>query len=216
MRYSAAAFNSLPSLEVADQQFKAKEAHQYLEGPIRQTFLDFDVQSKYGLALLHNHFPLKENQRLVDYHNTATAWSVDDDVSVVSPKYNGQVVPRAYMFENNDIIPYEFSFVPATDIPVSTNTKFFNALNQTLTALGLEKLFGVRDLQDYDNGLSVEVTEGDANIMLPRSDLFASADLIEALWVFNPKTAPCNCLLHCYRGCSGHFRNHSGQQVSTS
>jgi len=209
MRYSAAAFNSLPSLEVAEQQFKAKEAHQYLEGPIRQIFLDFDVQSKYGLALLHNHFPLKANQRLVDYNNTATAWSVDDDVSAISPKYNGQVVPRAYMFENNDLIPYEFSFVPAADIPVAPDTGFFNALNQTLTTLGLEKLFGVRDLQDYDNALSVEVTEGDANIMLPRSDSFTPADLIEALWVFGPKTAPCYCQCYCYRGCYGyHFRSH--------
>jgi len=209
MRYSAAAFNSLPSLEVAVQNFKAKEARQYLEGPIRQTFIDFDVQSKYGLALLHSHFALKGNQRLVDYHNTATAWLVDDEVSAVSPKYNGQVVPRAYMFENNDIIPYEFSFVPVPDIPVSTDTEFFDALNKTLTTLGLEKLFGVRDLQDYDNDPSVEVTEGDANIMLPLTDSFTSADLIEALWVFGPKTAPCYCQGYCTPGYyPRHWRNH--------
>lgn len=210
MRYSAAAFNSLPSLDVAEQQFKAKEANQYLEGPIRQIFIDFGVQSKYGLALLHNHFPLKDNQRLVDYHNTATAWEVEDDVSAVSPKYNGHIVPRAYMFENNDIVPYEFSFVPGmTDIPGSTETEFFNALNQTLTDLGLENLFGVRDLHDHDNHLSVEITEGDANIMLPRDKSYTADDLIEALWVFGPKTTPCYCQGYCWRGYGGcHRRNH--------
>jgi len=209
MRYSAAAFNSLPSLEVADQQFKDKEVHRYLEGPIRQTFLDFDVQSKYGLALLHNHFPLQENQRLVDYHNTATAWSVDDDVSAISPKFNGHIVPRAYMFDNDDIVPYEFSFVPAADTPVSTDTEFFNALNQTLTGLGLEKLLGVRDLQDCDDGLSVEVTEGHANIMLPLSPSFTPPDLIEALWVFSPRTRYVWCQGYCYRSWNGtHHRNH--------
>jgi hypothetical protein len=209
MRYSAAAFNSLPSLEIAEQQFKANGARQYLEGPIRQVFLDFDVQSKYGLALLHNHFPLEGNKRLVDYHNTATGWLVDDDFSAVSPKYNGLVVPRAYMFENDDIIPYEFSFVPATDIPVSIDTEFFDALNQTLTNLGLEKLFGVRDLKDHDDDLCIEVTEGGANIMLPRSDSVPPADLIEALWVFNPKTTPCWCQSYCWKNQVGvHYKNH--------
>ncbi|KIM81948.1 hypothetical protein PILCRDRAFT_8207 [Piloderma croceum F 1598] len=200
MRYSAAAFNSLPSLDVAEENFKANAARQYLEGPIRQVFLEFDVESKYGLTLLHNHFPLKENKRLVDYNNTATAWSVDDDVSAVSLKYNGLVVPRTYMFENNDIIPYEFSFVPPTDTPVSIDTAFFDALNQILTNLGLEKLFGVRNLKDHDKDLSVEVTEGDANIMLPHDDSYTSADLIEALWVFGLKTTPCWCQGYCWRG----------------
>jgi hypothetical protein len=206
MRYSAPAFNRLPSLDTADQQFNAKEARQYLEGPIRQTFLDFDVQNKYGLALLHRHFALEGNKRLVDYHNTATAWEVDDDFSAVSPKYNGLVVPRAYLFEDNDIIPYEFSFVPATtDVPVSidADSKFFHALNQTLTNLGLEKLFGVRDLSDSDDSFMVEITEGDANIMLPRSDSMGPDDVMEALWVFDPKTC-----YYCFRYCMRTYRYH--------
>ncbi|PPQ83200.1 hypothetical protein CVT25_004259 [Psilocybe cyanescens] len=213
MHYSTALFNSLPSLQTAEEQFSSKDAKQHLEGPIRKIFLDFDVQTKYGLALLHNHFPLKEGQRLVDYHSTATAWEVDDDVSVVSRKYNGQVVPRAYMFENDDIIPYEFTFVSGSveEDPVSGDEPFFNALNQTLTSLGLEKLFGVRDLQDYDSEKTVEITEGEANIMLPRSnETFTDATLLEALWVFGPKTTPCYCACYCFRPyCGrGHHINH--------
>jgi hypothetical protein len=210
MLYSAAAFNSLPSLETAAQQFKVQEARQHLDGPIRQVFLDFDVQNKYGLALLHNHFPLEGNKRLVEYHNTAMAWSVDDDSSSVSPRYNGLVVPRAYMFEGSEIRPYEFSFVPATTdatVSESVNTEFFDVLSKTLTNLGLDKLFGVRDLDDYDDNFPVEVTEGNANIMLPRSDSFTAEDLIEALWIFKPKTSTGHCVLFCCRRYY-HYRTH--------
>ncbi|KAF9473385.1 hypothetical protein BDN70DRAFT_885900 [Pholiota conissans] len=212
MHYSPSAFNSLPSLKAAEENFNVKEARQFLEGPIRQAFLDFGVQEKYGIALLHNHFPLQANQRLVDYRNTATAWLVDDEVSPVSTKYNGQIVPRAYMFEKDDIVPYEFSFVSAAEndgvTDVATDVQFFNVLNQTLTSLGLEKLFGVRDLRDHDNNLGVEITEGEANIMLPHDGTHSPSELIEALWVFGPKTAPCYCLCYCARSCGRHWRCH--------
>jgi len=50
-----------------------------------------------------------------------------------------------------------------------------------LCKLGLQETFGLRYLDEYDPELSLEITEGNANIMMPRGSVTDSS-VIEALW----------------------------------
>lgn len=213
--YSADNFSSLPSLREARVSFTQANARVFLDGPIHDLFVGSNMQTKFGVALLHRHFDIKPNQRLVDYHKTATAWTTEDTTTTTFPKYDGVVVPRAYLFDASGVArPYEFEFIttpetsPVSDIVDAKEPDFINAFYALLRKLDLEKIFGLRNLNGYDPALSVEVTEGTANIMLPPSAI-PSDSLVEAMWTFDDvTTAKCHCREYCFSVNDEHEANH--------
>jgi hypothetical protein len=76
MSYVPEAYDSLPSLRLAGELFRKKNAAEQLLGPIRQLFLDRGLYHKYEISLLHKHFPIQATERLVDYHHVASPWMV--------------------------------------------------------------------------------------------------------------------------------------------
>lgn len=218
MIYSPTAFNALPSLGKATDAFVTRKAEDQLVTTIRQLFVDFGVCKQYGVALLHKHFPLTPTERLVEPYHTSTAWNIDDtnvELAVV-PKYEGLIIPRSYMFRDGSTFPYEFSFVPhvAADTAAypKENEEFFKAFSALLTSLGLDDVFGVRCLDEYDPRFSVEVTEERTNIMMEKGTVPAT-QLIEALWVFDPADGPdvlrCHCQELCRKIDKKHVHDHS-------
>ncbi|EED23196.1 hypothetical protein TSTA_066430 [Talaromyces stipitatus ATCC 10500] len=73
--YDPRAYNSLPSLRQAAERLDG-HATKHLFGEIRQVFLDNNAHEKYGISVLHKHFPIGEEDRLVDCRHTPTAWKV--------------------------------------------------------------------------------------------------------------------------------------------
>ncbi|KAL1867181.1 hypothetical protein Plec18167_008722 [Paecilomyces lecythidis] len=202
------AYDSLPSLRGAANLFNNKHAEEYLLGPIRQLFLDFDVHDHFGISLLHKHFQIEKNERLVDYRNISMPWAANDTCGSIVPKYEGFVVPRTFRVFHEQLIPYEFEF---STIPVFHNSghaNFLQKLADLLRQYDLDKVFGVRSLTEYNPELSVEVTEGKTNIMIPRGSVQES-DLIEALWVFSPNgLQKCHCREYCLIINKKHVENH--------
>lgn len=78
-----------------------------------------------------------------------------------------------------------------------------------LCKLGLQNVFGLRYLDEFDPELSMEVTEGNANIMMSRGSV-PDSSLIEALWVFSTRDDDrCHCREVCIKLQGGHDRDHS-------
>ncbi|KAK9641238.1 hypothetical protein HCH54_008992 [Aspergillus fumigatus] len=189
--YDPDAYNSLPTLSVGAQSFQDKGARNVLRSDIRDLFLRRGVHKRYGIALLHRHFPIATTQRLVDYRNVSAPWEADGNADRIVPKYQGAIVPRSYRLFRDSFMPYEFDFaeVEESSHPALQGTRdaeFLTELSALLEQHGLEDVLGLRILDGRDSELSVEVTEGRANIMLPRR-AFEPESLIEALWVFGPE-----------------------------
>ncbi|KAH2989205.1 hypothetical protein KXV25_009400 [Aspergillus fumigatus] len=189
--YDPDAYDSLPTLSVGAQSFQDKGARNVLRSDIRDLFLRRGVHKRYGIALLHRHFPIATTQRLVDYRNVSAPWEADGNADRIVPKYQGAIVPRSYRLFRDSFMPYEFDFaeVEESSHPALQGTRdaeFLTELSALLEQHGLEDVLGLRILDGRDSELSVEVTEGRANIMLPRR-AFEPESLIEALWVFGPE-----------------------------
>ncbi|KAK2803796.1 hypothetical protein FQN51_003026 [Onygenales sp. PD_10] len=173
--YIPEAYESLPSLREAANLFKETQAREPLLDPIGQLFLDSGMHGRYGVSLLHKHFSMETNQRLVDLQNLSTPWTV--------PKYEGFVIPRTFRFFNGIWSPVEFDYSPCTS-DGDPDPAFLVGISALLRQHGLENVLGVRSLDRYDSELSVEITEGKTNIMMPRGSV-KDSELIEAVWVFS-------------------------------
>ncbi|KUL81524.1 hypothetical protein ZTR_10336 [Talaromyces verruculosus] len=203
--YDPKAYNSLPSLRQAAERLD-EDVRKYLFGEIRQMFLDNNVYEKYGISLLHKHFPIGEEDRLVDCRHTSTAWKVGDERDDMAKKYEGLITPRSFRLWGGLPVPYEFAFSPTMPM---YDAKFEHRVFDLLRGLGLEGVFGLRYLDEYDPNLSMEITEGNANIMMPRGSV-PDSSLIEALWVFSPRDDDrCHCREVCFKKSEGHENDHS-------
>lgn len=87
---------------------------------------------------------------------------------------------REWFFKGS-LAPFEFDFSlssPHRD----PEGGIFRELSALLHQHGLENILGVRSLDRYDPELSVEITEGNTNIMTPKGSVRES-ELIEAFWI---------------------------------
>ncbi|KUJ11613.1 uncharacterized protein LY89DRAFT_674189 [Mollisia scopiformis] len=71
--YSAHHYNSLPDIMDASLNFKPTDAT-FLTTIIGQLFVKHQVQKHFGIILLHKHFPLDENEKLVNCQAVAVPW----------------------------------------------------------------------------------------------------------------------------------------------
>lgn len=187
--------------------YKEKNAESHLFGAICQLFLDHGLHAKYGIGLLHKHFPIKMTERLVDYHKTSSAWEIGIETASSVPKYEAFVVPRSYRFFGGEVTPYEFGFAETIHSAKEDN-EFLQHLSDLLDRLDLKNVFGLRVLDDYDPNYSMEVTEGNSNIMLPRGSV-PDSEVIDALWVFSPEGPQrCHCNSVCRKIDGKHVEDH--------
>ncbi|KAK3318232.1 hypothetical protein B0H66DRAFT_532742 [Apodospora peruviana] len=165
-----------------------KNAVSTIAGPIRQLFLDHGVHERFGIALLHKHMDIAPTERLVKYRHTSVPWKVGNtNVSIVD-KYEGKVLPRSFRFMDGNLVRYEFKYSREhTEHPSlqgrDVDEKFLKELRDMLADRGFDQLLGLRDLDQRDPEMGVEVTEGKANIMMPRC-IIPESELVPALWVF--------------------------------
>ncbi|KAJ5677529.1 uncharacterized protein N7477_003162 [Penicillium maclennaniae] len=165
------------------------------------------MHERYGISLLHKHFSMEANQRLVDYRNVSAPWTVNDKDFMV-PKYEGFIVPRTFRFFNGNLAPFEFGF-SFSSFHGNYDLEFFERLSRLLHDHNLENMLGVRFLDTFDPKLSVEVTEGKTNLMIPRGSV-QDFELIEAFWVFSTDdNQRCHCREFCWKDSDGqHLVDH--------
>lgn len=202
--YDPTAYNTLPSLRKA-HNLMTEDAIAKLRGPIRQLFIDRGMQNHYGICLLHNHFQIGDDQRLVEHGHVSLPWNLDDDNIIVS-NLGGVIVPRSIRLFNGKPAPFEFVFVreePKLDIG------FVADALHAIQDLGLHDVLGVRYFDTYDPKYSVEITQGNANVMVPGGE--GLSGLLEAFWVFSlDEDQRCHCREQCFpQEGDDHQENHS-------
>ncbi|OTA93918.1 hypothetical protein M434DRAFT_30424 [Hypoxylon sp. CO27-5] len=208
--YDPEAYNSLPSLRLASQKFQHQGADRTLLGPIRDLFLKYKVHKHLGIILLHKHFPIKPTQRLVDCRNISAAWEIGDDDNAVVSKYDNFILPRSFRLLHGEFVPYEFEF-SETDSLQQIDQDFLSQLSSLLYVYDLDLVLGLRSLDTHDSDLTVEVSEGNMNIMIRRG-IVPDNKLIQALWIFTKdEDDRCHCQEFCRVDRKGlHFEsNHS-------
>lgn len=72
--YTAADYNTIPDIMDSAEQFKEANASGLLMQEIGQAFLKHQVMSTFGVALVHRHFDLAQQEMLVNLGNVAVPW----------------------------------------------------------------------------------------------------------------------------------------------
>ncbi|KAK3897893.1 hypothetical protein C8A05DRAFT_19431, partial [Staphylotrichum tortipilum] len=161
-----------------------------------------------GIALLHKHFSILPTERLVDSRNMSAPWDMSHDTNATAHKYEGVVWPRSFRLNERGFVPYEFGFSDA-ELPPPMNQDFLVELSSLLRQQKLDKVLGVRVLDNHNSDLTVEVTEGKMNMMIRRG-IIPDQELIQALWVFDDEDQACHCKEFCRMDKGDHVeKNHS-------
>lgn len=165
--YSPKHFQSLPTLEAAKDNFLVKaRGEEVVTDIIRNFFVKEGMERMFGLAMLHRHFDLEGNERLVDYQGTSTPWQA---------ALPGMKDPQAaiWAFDDNDVLrPIEFRYSETVDVPLPENAPdFIGKFNAFLKQLNMVGVLGLARYPGDDFQGSCEITHGRANINLKPEDV---------------------------------------------
>ena len=211
--YSSSVFNTLPSLHDADAEFKERNAAAIMKTALADIFTKYNVEGLLGVQLLHRHFRLENDERLVDAGGASIPWSNEG-----SEALDSRILPVSWAFDGDVYHPYEFKFVPPTqDLhePIVPEPFLFE-FNEALKAHDLQGVLGIRSLKpDFGNKPEMEITNGRSNITFDYdSDAAENDNAIEASWAFREDgilTAATFCTSYCSgrSDYGGHNKYHS-------
>jgi len=182
--YSSSSFNILPSLHDAAAEFKARNAATVLNSVLAGIFIKHGVNTALGVQLLHRHFILNGDERLVVVGGASVPWSNEG-----SEALDSRILPTSWAFDGDLYHPYEFRFVPpptelrAPAMPVA----FLAEFNEALKAHDLQGVLGIRSFRDGVGRVpEMEITNGRSNITFDYDAEAAEGDnAIEASWAFS-------------------------------
>jgi hypothetical protein len=182
--YSSSVFNTLPSLHDADAEFKERNSAAIVNSFLGGIFTKYNVNDLLGVQLLHRHFRLDNDERLVDVGGASVPWSNDG-----SEVLDSRILPVSWAFEGDAYHPYEFRFVPPTQElhePVVTEPFLFE-FNEALKAHNLQGILGIRSLKpSHAKKPEMEITKGRSNITFDYdSDAAEDDNAIEASWAYS-------------------------------
>ena len=185
-------FNSLPEIIQSDHVFKKRCTPEVL-GDICQIFRKYRVQDIFGLALLHQHFEIQQNEKLVTFGNVAIPIrSSPDGLSVAASRW---------AFSGDKLIPYEFT-AGAENIDMDTHVAFLVEMSQALRSSALADNLGLcsaGSIAGKDSEPTMEFTSGRDNVTLPFDRDPLEGNSVDAAWKItqgmNPlKTSGCEWL----------------------
>lgn len=205
--YDPAAYDSLPSLREAHCQM-TEDTMAKLHGPIRDVFLRNKVHDRYGICLNHSHFPMASDRRLVEHGPVSIPMEMGSSMENTTTTFNGIIHPRSIRLFGGKLAPYEFSF--HSQKPQQLHHEFLSEAFSLIRDLGLHNHLGIRCFEEHDTRYPVEITQGNANVMVPLG-AYPSSELIDAFWIF---TEDDNDRCHCREQCfplkdRKHEENHS-------
>lgn len=193
--YESFRFNTLARIEDAAKAFNSLDASPMLSDVIGPMIVANKMDRIVALTLLHSHFPVPINGKLVHYGNVATAWS---PTNLESCERSIQPLNWQFVEAGSAITPYEFKYSQKQEAEKKQLTpkvkEFLQILGSLLIERGLANLFGVQLLSGTHNeeraGVpGVEITAGNASIILPGEVFFQHEQapekaFVETKWEF--------------------------------
>jgi hypothetical protein len=187
--YTTEVYHSLESLHRASELFKDSNAEELLDTKISALFLKYQLQDKFGVALLHRHFDMDSEEKLVENGNVATPWAFhqsNDDL------FGGEVVPKSWMYRDQALHPYEFGYnseFEQTYPGAPDNGEFLEEFGKLLEENRLDGVLGLTAVGPSAPGtMKYEKTFGRSNVVFTMSQGEADAmdkETVSALWLFS-------------------------------
>ena len=164
--YSSEHFNALLPLDDALDPYRRAGGDAFVQDVFRKFFVQAGMDKTFGLALMHRHFPIDLNQKLVEYNGTSTAWIEDGKFPVR---------PHLWSFDDGGLLrPTEFTYPKRADDGSTFGYKelgFLFKLLKKLEEYGLSKTLGIALYPGDDFAGTCEITQGEANINLHPDDV---------------------------------------------
>ncbi|KAI9838542.1 MAG: hypothetical protein M1819_004851 [Sarea resinae] len=192
--YDRMAYDTLPDLYDATRSLADRDGSKYIQSCIRDVFIRHGMTKSLVLQLLHRHFDMTEDERLVEYGPMQRPWPVPATQDTVEA---GHILPKSWRIYKNEVQPFEFKYVPSNGEvkpdPVSFSNDFINDLAETLKEHELIDLLGIALADDQDAPGSsdlIEITMGRNSLMVPLAASTSpnSSPIVEAAWRFKHTT----------------------------
>ncbi|KFX99133.1 hypothetical protein O988_04028 [Pseudogymnoascus sp. VKM F-3808] len=182
--YSSSHYNSLPEFFDAKETFKAKNASSTIQTTLAALFLRHNVHENLGIQMLHTHFEISDDERLVSVG--AVAVPIELDIIVGSA-----VKPLVYRFVPSGVAVCEWTQgddANEVDLSSPQYSAFMTELRAVLDDAGLIDVLGIFVRQPCDGeSKGVEFTAGRANITLHKANPSEGGTAVEASWVFQER-----------------------------
>ncbi|EXA54767.1 hypothetical protein FOVG_02173 [Fusarium oxysporum f. sp. pisi HDV247] len=193
--YDHRAVDAMTDVDVAAQRLQELNGLDHMKSCIRDVFMKHGVNKVFGVGLLHRHYDVAPNEKIIELGPVSSPWVVGDDEVVTG----GSVLPHTWRVFDGELKPTEFKFVPQRDLsnvdrPVFP-AAFVKELIGVLQETGLDEVLGVSlyEAGDPDNE-TMEVTYGRSSIVIPSTGLIGSKvigpqgfDAFQAAWTFSKK-----------------------------
>ncbi|PYI07461.1 hypothetical protein BO78DRAFT_417586 [Aspergillus sclerotiicarbonarius CBS 121057] len=193
-QYDHRAFDSLMDVDESAYYFDSLTGYEHLRSGLRDIFMRHGVSDELAVALLHRHFEMSTNEKLVELGPVSSPWPIAAHEDSV---LGGHILPHTWRVFENELHPLEFRFIPQQEFQdarkVQFSQAFFEDFRQYVKANGLENVVGItqldhgRDADESDVQL-MEVTHGRNSIMVPAvpsSDV--SGPAFQTIWSFVEK-----------------------------
>ncbi|KAE9566761.1 hypothetical protein CGMCC3_g17072 [Colletotrichum fructicola] len=198
--YSHQHFQDLPTLEYAKAKFLGEaKGEEVIATTIKNFFVESGMDRTFGVAMLHRHFDLDPNEKLVEYRGTSTPWAA------TVPGMEG-LHGSVWAFDKDGVLrPTEFRYSGSEDAQLSSAAmEFVDRFKTLLKDLGLIGFLGLSRYPGDDFQGSCEITNGRANINLEPQDYPKDLVHIPTIWYFSTELwqRGCRCT------CNGNSEDH--------
>ncbi|KAF5593539.1 uncharacterized protein FSUBG_9774 [Fusarium subglutinans] len=193
--YDHRAVDAMTDVDVAALRLQELNGLDHMKSCIRDVFMKHGVDKVFGVGLLHRHYDVAPNEKIIELGPVSSPWVVGDDEVITG----GAVLPHTWRVFDGELKPTEFKFVPQRELsnvdrPVFP-AAFVKELIGVLQETGLDEVLGVSlyEAGDPDNE-TMEVTYGRSSIVIPSTGLIGSKvigpqgfDAFQAAWTFSKK-----------------------------
>ncbi len=176
----------------AAARFTALGGRAVVDGALKDIFFRHGVADKFAIRLLHRHFDVADDEKVVHHGNVAMPWETNNLPFAIQDK----IIPSSFVISAADkLFPYEFTYVEpdvAATVQYGTvlsdHAAFLREFNAVLKSTGLIEVLSLAVLEYLTGGIGMETTEGRANITVPLEAADSDdVDSIETVWLFDPK-----------------------------
>jgi hypothetical protein len=133
----------------------------------RDLFMEFGVQDTFGVGLLHRHYDLSPDEKIVRLGPVSSPWVVGDDEEITG----GSIVPHTWRVHDGQLKPTEFEFVPKHEFAnykrPNFPVPFVEKVIQILQETGLDDILGITLLEGNENDNNMKLTYGRSSINIP-------------------------------------------------
>jgi hypothetical protein len=163
--YSSNHFDSLPSLDDALQNFRTLDIDAVMSS-VKGLFVESGMERTFGLVMLHRHFDIGPEQKMVNYNGTSTPWDAIYGEGMDEPQ------PITWSFSSGVLLPIEFGYSKGHKVKMGEKElAFVTGFGRLLDGMNLTSTFGLCEYPGDEFGGTCEITIGKTNINLMPKDV---------------------------------------------